>query len=149
MIAAILLALTLQAASASPEAEALGQRIAATGTLATLLPLMSAKESEELVAAHPELTAAEQAELRAIAAATAAEGSARLIAAEGHSYAIALSIKDLRALAAFSDSDAAKHQRAAMPRIIGQTMQSAGQMDFQGEVMKAFCAKTGKGYPAK
>ena len=148
MIASIL-AMALQAAVPTPEAEALGQRLAESGTLAALLPLMIAKDTEDMVAAHPELTEAERSELRAVARQQAAGGMDRLMRAEGHAYAVALPLADLRALVAAAESDAAKRQRAALPRVIATTMQTAGELDFKADTLAAFCAKTGKACSAK
>lgn len=146
---AIIAALLLQAATPSPEAEALGRRLAENGTLAAMLPLVSAKETEELVTAQAELSAAEKDELRTTARAIAAKGIDTLLAAEGHAFAAALSLDDLRQLVAAAQSEAAKRQRAAMPRVIASTMQAAGSVDFKGETLAAFCAKTGKACPTK
>lgn len=50
----MLLALMIAAATASPGALRLGRELAESGTLASL-PMIQKEESEELVAAHPEL----------------------------------------------------------------------------------------------
>ena len=139
----ILLALLL-AATPTPEAEALGRRLAATGTLAAILPMMIKKDTEELVAAHPELSAPEQADLRATAATVARAGTERLNAAMGHEYASSLSVDDLKALVAYNESPVAKRYRAAIPAATAQAMQAAGKFDFKADVAKAFCAKTKK-----
>lgn len=143
MIAALL----LLAAAPSAEAETLGLRLARAGTLATLLPMMEAKETEELIASHKELSEADREALRVTAHEVAAKGAERLLAAEGRAYAAALSVEDLRALVAAAESDAAKRMRAAQPRVIAATMQAAGNIDFKKDVMTAFCAKTGKACP--
>lgn len=140
MIAALL----LLAAAPTAEAEALGLRLARAGTLATLLPLMEAKETDEIVAQHKELSAAEQAELRATAHQVASAGAERLFAAEGRAYAAELSVEDLRALVTHAESPAAGRLRTAMPKVITTTMQAAGGMDFKKDALAAFCAKTGK-----
>lgn len=151
---AMLLALLLIIAAAvqaapTPEAVALGERLARTGTLATLLPLQTAKETEELVAAHPELSAAEQAKLRATARATADRMAARAFAVEGRRYAEILSEADLRQLVAGAESPAAQRLRAAMPQAIAAVMQGMAGIDYKKDVMAAFCAETGKGCPAR
>lgn len=140
--------LAVQSATPSPEAVALGRRLAETGTLATLLPLISEKETEELVAGHNELNDADRAELRAIAQAQAASGIEKLLAAEGSAYAAALSVDDLKALVAFGESGAAKRHRAALPGIIATTVQTAEKVDFKREALAAFCAKPGRVCPA-
>jgi hypothetical protein len=131
-------------APAETEAQALGRRLSEAGLLGSLLPMMTAKETDEMVAARPELSAAEQARLRAIAAARAQAGMARLFKAEGDAYAARLSVAELKALVAFHESPAARRQRAVMPDVIAATMQSVGAIDFKGETLAAFCKETGK-----
>ena len=144
MIGTILVAMAVQAAAPSTEAELLGRRLADTGTLAALVPLITAKETEELVADHKDLSDAEKAELRATAKAVAARETGRLLDAEGRAYAAALSIVDLRALVAAAETSAAVRQRAAMHGVFAATMTSIGKLDFKGDVLKLFCADTGK-----
>jgi len=47
MIGTMLVAIMLQAAAPSAEAELLGRRLADAGTLAALVPLLAAKETED------------------------------------------------------------------------------------------------------
>lgn len=129
------------------EAVALGTRLAETGTLASLLPMIAAKETDEMVAAHPELSPAEQAELRRTAAATLDAGRARLFAAQGRAYAERLSLADLRVLAERNGDAVSIRYRAALMPAIAATMGAIGTLDFKGDTLKAFCAKTGKGCP--
>lgn len=131
-------------ASASPEAEMLGRKIAATGSLVTLLPAMAAKETEEVVSGHPELSASERTALRQTGRDVAARGRDRLVDAFGHQYAFTLSIGDLRALVAFQGTPAARRYRDAMPQVTLQGLATLGSMDFKGDLEKAFCAKTKK-----
>lgn len=144
MIWAPLIALALAQTAPGAEAEALGVRLAETGTLAALLPAVVAKDREALVAAHPELSEADKAALRATADAVARAGIARLTAAIGHGYAARLSLDDLRALVAFNESPAAKHWREATPDAVMQALAAVGDMNFQEDARKAFCARTGK-----
>ena len=159
MLSALLL---LQAAPAPPpapfpnlsaEAVALGTRLAETGTLASLLPMMAARETDELIAAHPELSPVEVAELRRVAAATFATGKAKLFAAEGRAYAERLSVADLRVLAARSGDAVSTRYRAAAPAVIATVMGAIGGMDLKGDTLAAFCAQkrtgTGKACAAK
>ena len=139
-------ALLLQA---TPEAIKLGEELASYGTLATLGPIMTAKEAEDLVAAHPELSKAEQDDLRASAKKEAEQLRAKAITVEGKAFAEALSLQDLRTLAEFARSDAAKRQRAAMPRIIVGTMKGLGNVDYKGSVLAAYCHNYGKLCPKK
>lgn len=135
----------------SPTAEelALGRALAETGTLAALAPLLTEQETAQMLAALPDLTPAEQARLRAIAAATAAAGRDRLLDALGRQYAMRLSAQDMRALATFARTPAAQRMQSALPYTIAGTMQAmeqeGGAIDFKGETLAAFCAETGKG----
>jgi hypothetical protein len=142
-VIAIVLAQTAPSAP-SAEAEALGQRLAATGTLAALLPTLVAKDREELVARYPELSDAEKAQLRTTADDVAKTGIARLNAVIGHGYATQLSLEDLRALVAFNETPAARHWRAATPQALIQAMTALGEMDLKKDTQAAFCASTGK-----
>ena len=136
----------LLAAAAQPSAEALrlGWQLAETGTLATVLPLVQHKETEELVAAHPELSAAGKDLLRSTAQAVYRQGRDRLMQAEAVSYARTLSISDLRSAVAFQNGPSGKRYRAAIPQVIGDTMRQLGRMDFKGDVLAAYCKETGK-----
>ena len=136
----------LLAAAAQPSAEALrlGRQLAETGTLAAVLPLVQEKETEELVAAHPELSAAGKDLLRATAQAVYRQGRDRLMQAEGESYARTLPISDLRAAVAFQNSPSGKRYRVAIPQVIADTMRQLGKMDFKGDVQAAYCRETGK-----
>jgi len=128
----------------TPEALALGRRLAETGTFASLIPGVVADEREKLVARYPELSDADKALLRATADETAKAQIDRLMNAIGRGYAEKLSIEDLRALVAFNDSPAAQHLRAATPEAMMSAMNSVGDPNFQENARKAFCAKTGK-----
>jgi hypothetical protein len=139
-------ALLLQA---TPEAIQLGEELASYGTLATLAPIMTAKEAEDLVAAHPELTKADQDNLRATAKNQAEKLRARGIKVEGRVFAENLSLEDLRALTQFARSDAAKRQRAAMPKIIVGTMKGLGNIDYKASVIAAYCRDYRKLCPKK
>lgn len=141
-MAPLLLAAVLAATAPSAEAQRLGRILAEQGTLASLLPLMKAKETDELAKEDPALSAAEQANLRATAERVYEAGYSRLMKATGDAYAQQLSVGDLRALIHFYQTPAAARYRAATPKVIFATMQSVGQMDFKGDVRKAFCAET-------
>ena len=140
----MVIALLLAAAQPSPEALALGRKLAETGTLASLLPMIQQKEAEELVADNPGLSAAEKDRLRATARRVYENGRKRLMDAEALAYAKRLSIRDLRAAVSFQSSPAGRRARAAMPGVIGDTMKSVGNMDFKGDVRAAYCKETGK-----
>ncbi|MEO8455315.1 MAG: DUF2059 domain-containing protein [Sphingomicrobium sp.] len=138
--------LLLAAAAAQPPAQALklGRQIAESGVLGIVLPIAQHKETEELVAAHPELTAVERARLRETAKRVFEDGRERLMQAEGRAYAEHLSLSDLRAVTAFQQSEAGKRYRAAMPGVIIETMKVMGTMDFKADVLAAYCKETGK-----
>ncbi|SOB78626.1 hypothetical protein SAMN06297144_0130 [Sphingomonas guangdongensis] len=141
----ILLALAIQAAAPAPDTAALAQRVAESSTLAQLLPLIAGKEVGDLAKEHPTLTAAEQETLRATGSEVMAAARTRLIAALAPSYAAALTPDQMRAIIAWEDSAAARARRAAdVPALVGAAKVLDGY-DYKGEVMKAFCAKTGKG----
>jgi hypothetical protein len=106
--------------------------------------MMQQKETEELVAAHPELSAAEKTQLRATAKRTYEAGRERLMQAEAQGYAKRMSLEDLRAAIAYQRSPAGTRYRAAVPGVIVDTMQIVGKMDFKGDVVAAYCKKTGK-----
>lgn len=144
-----MLALALAAASPSPETLALGRQLAESGSLAALLPLIQAKETAELIAAHRELRPEDRAKLRSVAARTYAAGRERLMDATARAYAERLSVEDLRALVAFEKTPAAGRYRAAVPAAIAATMKAVGPMDFKGDVVKAYCKETGKLCDAK
>ncbi|RYD57234.1 MAG: DUF2059 domain-containing protein [Sphingomonadales bacterium] len=144
----LLYAIALLAPDPTPEALALGKRLAETGTLAALLPIIMAKETEELLAEHSELGDADKATLRAIATEQGKAGVDRLMTATGRAYADKLSVEDLRVLVTFNEGEAGRKWREATPGVIVSAMGEVGQLDFKGDTRKAFCAKTGKGCPA-
>ena len=133
----------------APSAQAIAdaRAIAEVGALVTVGDMATAKETEDKLAAHPDLTEAEKATFRAIAGETAAVLRSRAIEAVAQAYLGSLTPAQLAAIAAFTRSDAALAQRAAMPQIMAATMQNltaGGGIDFMGETTKVFCAKTGK-----
>lgn len=146
---AIALAQTTPGSGPSAEAEALGVRLAQTGTLATMMPAILTKEREELVAEHPDWSDADKAALRAAADGVAQAAIARINAAIGHQYAQRLSVEDLRVLVAFNEGPVATRWREVTPVAVMQAMGEAGDLDFKGDARKAYCAKTGKGCPPK
>ena len=145
----ILAVLALLATAPTAEAERLGLEVARTGTLATLLPIMAAKETDELVAGHTELTEGERTDLREVATHVANDGRDRLMRLNGHAYATRLSEAHMRAILAFEASTAGRAYRAAIPGAIVETMQGAGRMDFKKDAITAYCAKTGKACPKR
>ena len=86
------LALAAAAPATTFEADTWGIRLARTGTLAALLPMMVAKETEELVASQKMLSDADKAQLRAVASARARQEIERVMAVEGNAYAASCSI---------------------------------------------------------
>ena len=139
-----MIALALAAVAPSAEALALGRQVAEAGTLASLIQLVQAKETDELIEAHPELGEADKVKLRATAQRIYEGGREKLMQATARAYAERLSVADLRAIVAFQDSDAGKRYRASIPAVIAATVQSVGEMDFKGDVLAAYCKETGK-----
>jgi hypothetical protein len=117
---------------------------AETGELATMLPMLEAKETQELLAARPELSPADKQKLQATAHRVYTAGRERLLNATAAAYARHLSVSDLRRLMEFRQSASGKRYRYAMPRIILESSQSAGKMDFKGDVLAAYCKETRK-----
>lgn len=143
MVVALVL-LAVVAAQPSPEALQLGQQIARSGTLASLLPVMKEQQVKELIAAHPELSGAEQAALRDTAEQVFAAGRDRIFDGEARAYAANLSLADLRSIAAYQRSGAARRMQRALPKVIAATMRSMQGLDFKGDVAATFCKQTGK-----
>jgi len=142
----ILLALLLQAASApTAEAARLGTEIARSGTFSQIAPMLVQQQTDELVRDTNGLSLADQATLRMVAAETGRTMVERVTERMGVAYASALSEADMRTILAFNRTDAARKYRAAEPNAMAAAAQSMGGMDFKRDVLKAFCAKTGKG----
>lgn len=141
---ALLLMFAAAAAQPSSQAESLGRELADHGTLAALLPLLKAKEIDEILAAHKELSAADQTRLRGTAEKVFDKGREHILSATGHAYAARLSIADLRKLVAFYRTPAAARFQAALPQAIGDTVANMGKMDFKADVLAAYCEETGK-----
>lgn len=141
IIAALLLALAAAPPASAPtaEAEALGLRLARTGTLGTLLPMLIAKDTDELVAEHKELGLRDAAKLRAVAAETGRSTTDRAMAVEGHAYAGLLSVAELRALVAFGESPVAARQRSVQPQVIAATVAGLAGFDFKKQALAAYC----------
>ncbi|MBN2972587.1 DUF2059 domain-containing protein [Roseomonas aeriglobus] len=146
----ILLALLLQAAPApTAEAARLGTEVARSGTFSQIAPALIQQQTDELVRDAKGLSLADQAALRDIAAQTGRAMVDRVTERMGVAYASALSVADMRAILAFNRTDAARKYRAAEPNAMAAAAQSMGGMDFKRDVLKAFCAKTGKGCAGK
>jgi len=144
---AVLAALALQAAPAavpSARAEELGRQLAASGTLAQLAPILLARDIEDLLAEHAELSEADLATLRATSERVGRAAFERMLAVEGHAYAQALSEDDLALLVFFEAGDVARRRRAALPSVIAGTMQALTGVDVKADMIAAFCAETGK-----
>ena len=140
----MVIAILLAAAAPSAEALMLGRQLAESGTLATVLPMMQMKETEELIAAHPELSIDEKAALRVTSQRVFGIGRDKIMRAEAETYARRMSLADLKATVAFQKSPAGKRYRAAIPNVIEDVMPAIGKMDFKGDVSAAFCKETGK-----
>ena len=140
----VTVAILLAAAAPSVEALTLGRQLAESGTLATVLPMMQMKETEELIAAHPELSIGERTALQVTSQRVYEVGREILMRAEAEAYAKRMSLADLRATVAFQKSPAGKRYRAAIPNVVEDVMPVIGKMDFKGDVSAAFCKETGK-----
>jgi len=141
-----MLLILLQAASPAspdPRAVALGRQVAETGTLGSLLPMIEAKETDELVAAHPDLSA-EQATLRRVAHRVARAGVERLFEAEARAYAGAMIEAELRAIVEWQTGSAAQALRRAQPAAIAAAVAAMAGADFKKDALAAFCRETGK-----
>jgi len=140
----MVIALLLAAAAPSAEALALGRQIAEAGTMASFIELVQAKETDELVEAHPELGDSDKVKLRAVARVVYQSGRERLMQASARAYAERLSIADMRDIVGFQKSRAGQSYRGAIPAVIAATVESVGEMDFKGDVTAAYCKQTGK-----
>ena len=140
----IWMAMMLAAAEPSAEALALGRELADAGTLTGLLTLLESKETDDLVADHPELSTADRDALRASAHRTFVTGRDRILAQTGRGYAERLGLNELRALVTFNRSPAAKHYREVSPAVIAMTMQAIGPVDFKADVLANYCRESGK-----
>jgi hypothetical protein len=144
----IALALLVLQAAPSAEAARLGTEVARSGTFSQIAPVLMKEQTEELVRDTPGLSLADQAALREIAAASGRTMVERVTERMGVAYAGALSEADLRTILAFNRTEAARRYRAAEPNAMAAAAQSMGGMDFKRDVLKALCAKMGKGCAA-
>jgi hypothetical protein len=140
----MVIALLIAAAAPSAEAVALGRQIAEAGMLASFVELVQSKETDELIEAHPELSEGDKAKLRVTARSVYQAGRERLMQATARAYAERLSVADMRDVVAFQKSRAGRTYRGAIPAVIAATVESVGEMDFKGDVTKAYCKETGK-----
>jgi hypothetical protein len=148
LAASPLAAQSMMAETPSAQAEALGRRLADTGTLAALLPLLVGKATQELMAEHADLDDAGKARLRATAATTARTATDRMLGAVGHEYALRLPVDTLKALVAFNEGPAARAWRTAEPQVIVATMQTIDGFDLKKEAWTAYCNSAGVTCPA-
>src|SRR5690349_9416194 len=135
----IVLALMLAGAEPSAEALTLGRRISERGTLAALLNVGEKKDSMELAARDPGMSAADQTALQATVKQVYATERERLFTADARSLATHLSIEDLRALDAFAATPAAQHLHEKMPTIIVGTLSQVGKVDLGATIRTEFC----------
>lgn len=141
----MLILATLLAAAPDAQRLALGTELARNGEVAQMLPAVELQQTDDLLDAHPELSARERITLRRVAHRVAVAGMERLIATEGRAYAERLSLEDLKALTAFARSAPAQRMRRAEEQVAGATLRAMRGYDYKREVMRAFCAETGKG----
>ncbi len=139
-----MLLLAILAAAVTPEEVELGTRLARSGNVASIIPVIELRQTEELIKSMPHLTKGEREQFRATAHAVAERGTDFLFRAEGRAYAERLSLADLKALMAFEESEVAKRKRAAEPAVTVATMEAMRDFNFRQEVMKAFCSRAKK-----
>lgn len=139
-----LLALALAAATPSSEAIELGRRIAEAGLLSTLGPMQAQSEVDGLLKDNPDLNADQRAKLQNIGSEQMKTIGRKVLEAEAKAYANALSVADLRAIAAWLASPAAQAQKKAMPAIMLATVSALQGVDFKGGVKSEMCRQTGK-----
>lgn len=144
MLIAALLLQAAASAAAPPEAIDLGRRLAASGTLASLLPLIVEKDLTDLAAEDPAMTVADREALFTLGRAQADAGRARLLDAMGAVYARELPVADLRHLVAAAEDPAAQRMRALQPRLMMETMATLGPIDLKKDVAAAFCRERGR-----
>lgn len=131
-------------AAPSAEAEALAVRVARAGSIMALLPLVAKKDTDALVADHPELSAAEKQRLRATADATFKAGVARIETAFGRAYARRFSVPELRVLVTQLESPEQRRLRALQPPVMAEALSALGEVDLKKDTLAAFCRDTGK-----
>ena len=131
-------------AAPPPEAAELGREVALNGVFANLFPMIGKKKIEELIASHPELTAADRDALRKVGDGWIVATLAAMSGVMGGEYARTMSVDDMKAMLAFARSDAGKHWQAAEPGAITAVMKQLDGVDFEGEVSAQFCRDTGK-----
>ena len=128
----------------SPEADALGVRLARTTGLLTMAPMLIEKDLGELAGEDKTLSAADRERLMAIGRDEGRKGMDRIAAALGRGYARRLSLEDLRVLVAQNESPAAAHFRASVPAVMVEAMGALGAIDLKGSVAARMCKETGK-----
>jgi hypothetical protein len=141
---ATLVLVAMQTAAPSTEAQDLGRRLAARGTLATLAPMLIEKDTAELATEAGTLTDTQKAKLQALSRDLGAKGVERIVAAIGSAYATKLSLDDLRTLVAQAEHPAAARRRAVEVPALVEAMTAIGQIDFKKDLAAAFCKETGK-----
>ncbi len=133
----------------TPQALELGVRLARSGSLAAIAPMLADRDVEDVIKAHPEWTAGDAAVFRATARRVATADIARLVRALGHAYARRLSIADLAYLVNAVEGPAATRRRAIEAPVLVEALQTVGAIDFKHDTLAAFCAEMGKGCPAR
>lgn len=136
--------LAAPAAAAPAEIAELGRRLAQTGHFQAILKLGADAETQQLLAAHPELADADKAALADTAREQFEAGREKLLAAAGAAYADAFTIDELTAMVAFFGSPAGRAYNAKFPAIAPALMKAMEGMDFKADVKAAFCRRTGK-----
>ena len=139
----ISLLLILAAVTSPDEVDRLARQVAEGGALASLLPVMEAKGTQEILAEHPQLSPIDKQALLASAHRTFLRGRERLMEATARGYAQRLSVKDMRTLVRFQRTNAARNQEAATPAVIAETMKAIGPMNFKADAVAVYCRESG------
>ena len=141
LLAAALLAQAPAAAAAPPRTVAMGERLARTGLLASLIGVAGAAEAKGVVEGHPELTPAQRARAQAVADQALKDATTEVLRAEGVVFAQALTPEQLKAAVIFFESPAGRAYRTAFPKTVMAVQQTGPGKDFKGYVTQRVCAE--------
>lgn len=139
----ISLILLLAAATSPEESLRLARRVAEGGAIAAMLPAIEAKDTQELIAEHPQLSPTDKQALLASAHRTFLRGRERLMEATARGYAERLSVKDMRVLVKFQATRAARNHAAATPAVIAGAMKAMGPVNFKADAVAVYCRESG------
>ena len=127
----------------------MGERLARTGLLASLIGVAGGAEAKSVVDGHSELTTAQRAKAQAVADQAVKDATAEVLRAEGVVFAQALKPEELKAAVIFFESPAGRAYRAAFPKTVMAVQQTTPGKDFKGYVTQRVCAEAQVCPPAK